>query len=138
MVFPQGSVLGLETEFAEGAFRLARALERPLLPVAITGSHRVWEYPFSPRVRYGQRVNVKVLPPVSAHEVGSRDPKDIRQLVQRRLKAAALTEAVVPPRRFVPERDGYWDGFAYRIEPVFAKPHAEVAAHRARLRAAAT
>lgn len=133
VVFPQGSVLGIETEFAEGAFRLARALERPLLPIAITGSHRVWEHPFSPRVRYGQRVNVRVLPPVSAHEVRSRAPEDIRQLVQQRLKAAALADGMAPPRRFAPERDGYWDGFAYRIDPAFAELHAVVAAHRARL-----
>lgn len=133
VVFPQGSVLGIETEFAGGAFRLARALERPLLPVAITGSHRVWEYPFSPRVRYGQRVNIKVLPPVSAHDVCSRAPGDIQRVVQQRLKAAALADGRAPPRRFVPARDGYWDGFAYRIDPAFADLYAAVAAHRASL-----
>src|SRR5690606_8078474 len=39
VAFRQGSILGIETDFTPGAFALARALRRPILPVALTGSH---------------------------------------------------------------------------------------------------
>lgn len=133
VVFPQGSILGIETDFAEGAFRLARALDRPILPVALTGSHRVWEHPYSTRIRYGQRVDLRVLPPVSAREVRARPPAEVRCSVQRLLKAEALDGTMAKPRRFVPERDGYWDGYAYRIDPAFADLFAKVTLHRALL-----
>lgn len=130
VVFPQGSILGLETDFADGAFRLARTLGRPILPVALTGSHRVWEHPYSPRLRYGQRVSLRVLPPVPLEEVRARPLEEVRRDVQGRLKAAALDGVMAPPRRFVPERDGYWDGYAYGIDPAFADLFAKVARHR--------
>jgi 1-acyl-sn-glycerol-3-phosphate acyltransferase len=132
VVFPQGSILGVETDFAAGAFRLARALCRPLLPVALTGSHRVWEHPYSPRLCYGQSVSLRVLPPVPLEEVRTQPPEKVRRAVQRRLKAEALSGTMTPPRRFVPERDGYWDGYAYRIDPAFADLFAKVALHRRR------
>ena len=133
VVFPQGSILGVETDFAAGAFYLARALGCPILPVALTGSHRVWEHPYSPRLRYGQRVSLEVLPPVPLGEVLGGCPDEVRRSVQRRLKAAALGGTMAPPRRFVPERDGYWDGYAYRIDPAFAELYEEIAGRRARL-----
>ena len=37
---------------------------------------------------------------------------------------------MAPPRRFVPERDGYWDGYAYEIDPAFPSLQAEIARHR--------
>jgi 1-acyl-sn-glycerol-3-phosphate acyltransferase len=37
---------------------------------------------------------------------------------------------MAPPRRFVPARDGYWDGYAYEIDPDFSALAAEVAARR--------
>ncbi|MGE3912954.1 MAG: lysophospholipid acyltransferase family protein, partial [Chloroflexota bacterium] len=43
LIAPQGSVLGLEIDFRIGPFALAAALGRPILPVALTGTHRVWE-----------------------------------------------------------------------------------------------
>lgn len=131
VVFPQGSILGIETDFRAGAFHLARALGRPLLPVAVTGSHRVWEYPYTPLVRTGQQVTVRVLPPVPAAEVADTAPRVLRQRVQDALKAAALDGTMAPPRRFVPERDGWWDGYAYRIDPTFAALAARVEARRA-------
>lgn len=132
VVFPQGSILGIETDFHAGAFHLARALGRPLLPVAVTGSHRVWEYPYTPRVRPGQRVTLRVLAPVAADEVRDTAPGVLRQRVQDALKAAALGGTMAPPRRFVPERDGWWDGYAFRIDPAFPALAARVAARRAR------
>ncbi len=130
VVFPQGSILGIETDFLPGAFALARALGRPLLPVALTGGHRVWEHPYTPRLRYGQRVSLRVLPPVPAEECLARPVDELRREIQRRLKAAALSGGMAPPRRFVPARDGYWDGYAYRIDPAFAELAADVARHR--------
>ena len=37
---------------------------------------------------------------------------------------------MAPPRRFVPSRDGYWDGYAYTIDAVFPELAADVARHR--------
>ncbi|HEV2124231.1 MAG TPA: lysophospholipid acyltransferase family protein, partial [Chloroflexota bacterium] len=130
VIFPQGGILGIEAEFVRGAFALARTLQRPLLPVALTGSHRVWEYPYTPRLRYGERITLRVFPPISAEEVASRDVDDLRLEVQRLLKTAALSGTMAPPRRFVPARDGYWDGYAYRIDPTFADLAADIDRHR--------
>lgn len=131
VVFPQGTILGIETDFHAGAFHLARALDRPILPVALTGSHRVWEHPYTPRVRYGQPVGLRVLSPVPVNEVRRTAPEMLRVRVRDRLKCAALDGTIAEPRRFQPERDGYWDGYAYAIDPRFAELAADVARHRA-------
>ena len=113
VICPQGTILRIETDFNLGAFAVARALQRPILPIALTGSHRVWEYPFSPRLRRGERMSARVLSPISVEEICERQTDELRCEVQRRLKAVALDGTMTPPRRFVPARDGYWDGFAY-------------------------
>ena len=41
VVFPQGSLLGVEIAFQPGAWRLAQMLALPVLPVAISGTHQV-------------------------------------------------------------------------------------------------
>lgn len=130
VIFPQGSILGIETDFLPGAFALARLLQRPILPVALSGSHRVWEYPYSPRIRRGERMSLRMLQPIAAKEVGAREVDELRRDVQHRLKAEVL-DTMMPPRRFVPGRDGYWDGYAYAIDPAFPDLAADVAAHRA-------
>lgn len=130
-VFPQGSILGIEIACQPGPFALARASRCPILPVVLTGSHRVWEHPFSPRLRYGQRISLRVLPPIPAAEVQAADARILCAEVERRLKQVALGGEVAPPRRYVPARDGYWDGYAFRIDPSFSSLAAEVAAHRA-------
>lgn len=130
VIFPQGAILGIEADFLPGSFALARAVRRPILPVALTGGHRVWEYPYTPRLRYGQRMSLRVLPPVPVEEVLAATEDDLRRRVQRDLKDAALSATIAPPRRFVPARDGYWDGYAYRIDPEFADLAAEIARHR--------
>jgi 1-acyl-sn-glycerol-3-phosphate acyltransferase len=73
-----------------------------------------------------------VLPPVAADDVRDRDADELRREVQRQLKAAALDGTMAPPRHFEPDRDGYWDGFAYEIDPAFPELVADVAAHRER------
>jgi 1-acyl-sn-glycerol-3-phosphate acyltransferase len=62
VVFAQGSILGVEVAFQQGAFRIARRFGIPILPVVVTGSHRVWEHPYTPTVRLDQRISVRVLP----------------------------------------------------------------------------
>lgn len=128
VIFPQGTILGLESDFTSGAFALARALEQPILPIALTGGHLVWEHPYTPRLRYGQRMSMRILPPVTI----TRDDNlnEVRVQLQRQIKAAALDGTMAPPRRFVPQRDGYWDGYAYRIDPDFADLAAHIIQHR--------
>jgi 1-acyl-sn-glycerol-3-phosphate acyltransferase len=130
VIFPQGGILGIEAEFARGAFALARTLRRPILPVALTGSHRVWEHPYSPRLRLGERVSLRVLPPIPLQRVLATPEDDLRRELQRTLKAEALEGRMALPRRFVPERDGFWDGYAYRIDPAFPELAAQVRRHR--------
>jgi len=124
LLFPQGSILGIEVAFQPGAFRLAARLGRPLLPVVVTGGHRVWEHPFTPTLRFDQSMSVTVLPPVPPDEaVGSREA------IERRMKQLALTSPI-PPRHFDPTRDGYWDDYRYEIDPTFPTLARRIASHR--------
>lgn len=124
LLFPQGSILGIEVAFQPGAFSLARRLGRPLLPIVVTGGHRVWEHPFAPTLRTRQAMTVDVLPPVPPGDAGSL------RTVERRMKEVALASAT-PPRHFDPGRDGFWDGYRYEIDPTFPEVARRVAAHRA-------
>lgn len=132
VIFPQGAILGIEIRFSRGPFKLAAQLNRPLLPIALTGGHRVWEHPYTPRLRRGQRVSLRVLAPIPATEVQRGGAEQIRHELQQRLKAEALDGSMAPPRRFVPDRDGYWDDYAYAIDPAFPGLAAEIATHRSR------
>jgi 1-acyl-sn-glycerol-3-phosphate acyltransferase len=125
VVFPQGTILGIETAFQRGAFAVADSLGYPVLPVVLSGGNRAWEYPFSPRVRFDRAMRLEVLapPPVGGAAAAMDD-------LQREMKHCALTSPV-PPRRFVPERDGWWDGYRYDIDPAFPDLAARVARHRA-------
>ena len=125
LIFPQGSILGVELAFQAGAFCLANRLGRPVLPVVVTGGHRVWEHPFSPTLRLNQKLSVRVLAPVAPEEAVSR-----RGEIERHMKQVALSSAT-PPRRFDPGRDGYWDGYRYEIDPAFPELARRVAGHRA-------
>ncbi|NWJ47363.1 MAG: 1-acyl-sn-glycerol-3-phosphate acyltransferase [Chloroflexi bacterium] len=130
VIFPQGSILGIEIDFTAGAFALARHFKRPILPVVLTGSHRVWEYPFSPQLRYGQHMNMHILPPISVEEVLRRKPEELRLETQKRMKATAFSTNIAAPRRFIPERDGYWDGYAFRIDREFPELAADIQIHQ--------
>ncbi len=129
-IFPQGTILGIETDFLGGAFALARALDCPILPVAISGTHRVWEHPYTPRLRFGEHVSLRVLPPIRIEHAGRAHLDSIRIAVRRQLKAAAFEGSMAAPRHFVPARDGYWDGYAYQIDPDFPELAAEIECHR--------
>jgi 1-acyl-sn-glycerol-3-phosphate acyltransferase len=122
-IFAQGTVLGIEAAFAEGAFELAAREEVPVLGVALSGGHRVWEYPFSSRLRYGCDVSMTVLEPFVVS-----DPAAAAAEVGTRIRRAAFEG--VSPRRFDPDRDGFWDGYRYEIDPAFPELAAKVVAHR--------
>lgn len=126
-VFVQGSILGVEVAFRAGAFRIARRLGLPVLPVVITGSHRVWEHPFSPTVRLDQEISVRVLAPV---ESGQFDTRTVRDL-ERRMKRLALEPSTAPARRFEPDRDGWWDNYRYEIDPDYEDLARRFASRRA-------
>lgn len=128
VVFPQGSVLGIEVGFRPGAVRLARALGLPVLPVVISGTHRVWEHPFSPRLRFGQRVTATILPPLDVAGLDRRQLAAATLHLERTMKELALGRDHAAPRRYRPDRDGTWDDHAFVIDPAFvavaaALPH---------------
>jgi len=125
VVFPQGSILGIEVAFNRGGFWLAQRLGLPVLPVVISGTHRVWEHPYSPRLRRGRPVSLHVLKPIPGDEAWRRAAE-----VEGMMRAVALADEHAPPRRFVPEEDGYWDGYPYEIATAFPKLSAQVASHR--------
>ena len=37
--------------------------------------------------------------------------------IEQQMKEVALQAGMAPVRRFVPERDGWWDGYAFEIDP---------------------
>ncbi|MFQ5523130.1 MAG: lysophospholipid acyltransferase family protein [Acidimicrobiia bacterium] len=125
VLFAQGTILGIESAFTSSAFRLADRLGVPLLPVVITGTHRVWEHPFTDRLRYGCRVSMRVLPPL---EPGSATVSRVE--LERRMKDLALSSETAPARRFEPSRDGWWDSYRYEIDPAFPDLARRVAEHR--------
>ncbi len=117
VVFPQGSLLGLDVSFRQGAFQLAERLGLEVLPVVLTGSHLVWDYPFSSTLRHGQKISVKVLPPLPA----DRAVAEMRSL-EREMKRLAMAETAAPARRYVPERDGLWGGYNFDIDQGVYQP----------------
>jgi 1-acyl-sn-glycerol-3-phosphate acyltransferase len=126
VVFAQGSILGVEVAFQSGPLRLARHFGRPLLPVVLTGSHRVWEHPYSYAMRSGQRISMRVLDPIPADALDAAAFRDL----ERDMKKVALGDDVAPVRRFEPRRDGWWDGYHFEIDPDFPELRHRVAAHR--------
>ncbi len=131
VIFAQGSVLGLEIALKSGAFLSARALGRAIVPVVLTGTHRIWEHPFSPRLRTHQRVSLRVLEPISAARVASSKPRVLLDEVQRELKRVALEPEMAPVRRYEPLRDGYWLGYSFDIDDAFKDLQRDVTSKRA-------
>lgn len=121
VLFPQGSVLGIETAFQPGVAWIAERLGLPVLPVIITGSHHIWQHPFSARLTWGQAVDLTVLAPIPP------DQLDVAEL-QTAMKSVALGGDA---RRFEPDRDGWWDGYAYEIDAAFSELKHRVDEHRA-------
>jgi 1-acyl-sn-glycerol-3-phosphate acyltransferase len=126
VLFPQGSVLGLEVAFRPGPLRIARRFGVPILPVVLTGSHMVWEHPYTSVVRFGQRISMRVLEPVPAAALDEASYRDL----ERVMKARALADDMAPVRRYRPEVDGWWDGYSFEIDPDFQILKARVDARR--------
>ena len=68
-----------------------------------------------------------VLEPIPAPEA-----RDAMPTVEARMRELALRPDRVQPRRYDPERDGYWDGYDFEIAPEFPDLAELVAAHRDR------
>ncbi len=111
VVFPQGSLLGIEVSFQAGAFQLADRFNLPVLPVVLTGSHRIWDYPFSPKLRRAQKIRLQVLEPVPPGLALAR----MREL-EMEMKRLAVAVVDAPARRYVPERDGVWEGYRFELD----------------------
>lgn len=124
VVFPQGSILGIEIAFHQGAFHLAARANRPILPVVLTGSADVWHHPFSSTLNFGRSIRIEVLEPVD-----STDAVHCADMIEAEMKSKALS-ATPSPRRFDPGRDGWWDGYPYEIDPRFPEVARYVAEHR--------
>ncbi|MEN8239960.1 MAG: lysophospholipid acyltransferase family protein [Actinomycetota bacterium] len=124
VVFPQGSILGIEVAFNMGAFQLAAHTGRPLLPVVLTGGSSVWEHPYSPNLNFGKTIRLEVLDPVDATEV-----LHCASEIEAEMKERALA-AIPGPRRYDPDRDGWWDDYPYQIDPAFPDLARRVAEHR--------
>ncbi len=123
VVFPQGSVLGIEIAFARGVAGLARRLGAPVLPVVLTGTHRIWHHPFDPLVETHRSVRMRILAPIPAAEVPRRWSD-----LERTMKTIAVGDPDV--RRYEPDRDGWWDGYRFEIDPAFPDLAERVADHR--------
>ncbi|MFN3267486.1 MAG: 1-acyl-sn-glycerol-3-phosphate acyltransferase, partial [Deinococcales bacterium] len=95
----------------------------PIVPIVLTGSHQVWDHPFFPHVRLGQEMSITIL---EAQQ--NPDPT----LLKRQMKQVAL-DSRIPPRRYIPDRDGFWDGYRLEIDPDFPEVSARVHEHRANL-----
>ena len=123
VVFPQGSILGIEIAFHQGAFHLSARTGHPLLPVVLTGGATVWEHPYSRNLSFGQTIRLEVLEPVFATEVlhCSRE-------IEVEMKEKAL-RAIPGPRHFDPDRDGWWDNYRYEIDPDYPELAERVAEH---------
>lgn len=126
VVFAQGSILGVEVGFRPGAVQIARRFDRPVLPVVLTGSHRVWEYPFAPTLRFGRRISMQVLKPIAAVDLDDGSSR----VLERAMKNQALRPEMAPARRYQPEKDGWWDGYDFEIDVRFGDLRARLAAHR--------
>jgi 1-acyl-sn-glycerol-3-phosphate acyltransferase len=120
VIFPQGSVCGLEVDFQHSAFAIAKKFGLPIVPIVLTGAHRVWDHPFAPQVRLGASIAMTILEPVQ-----NPDPTELK----RQLKHLAMN-AAVPPRRYLPSRDGYWDNYRLDIDPDFPEVFAQMELHR--------
>lgn len=112
VIFPQGSLLGVEVSFQPGAMQLADRFGLPLLPVVLTGSHRVWDYPFGRSLRRGQTIRLEVLRPLPPGSATARMGE-----VEREMKRLALTAEAASPRHYVPARDGLWEGYRFDLDP---------------------
>lgn len=120
VVFPQGSVLGIEVAFERGAEGLAAHSRVPILPIVLTGSHASWDHPFDTCVHFGQSITMEILSPRSSIDG-----------LEAEMRALAMDGTRAAPRRFEPETDGWWDDYDFSIAAEFAELHAAIEERRA-------
>ncbi len=114
VIFPQGSLLGIEIAFQPGAFQLADRCGVPVLPVVLTGSHTVWDYPFDRTLHPGRTVRMEVLHPLAPGSAVAS-----MRILELEMKRRALAIKAAPARRYVRERDGAWEGYRFEVDPEF-------------------
>lgn len=124
VVYPQGTLLGIETAFRRGAFSVADRHGVQILPVVVNGAAKVYEHPFSPLIRFGQTITMQVLDPVPA----GRAVESFAQ-IESTMKQLAVASTPAP-RHYVPERDGWWDGYSFDIHPNYPELSQQVGEHR--------
>ena len=124
VVFPQGSILGIETAFHSGAFHLAARTGKDILPIVLTGGATVWAHPFSDHLNFNQTVRLEVLKSVPPDEAVSRAREIETTMKDRALRASP------GPRHFNPAVDGWWDDYPYEIDPRFTDLAARLSTHR--------
>lgn len=130
VMFPQGSVAGIEGGFQRGVFEIGKRLGVPILPVVLSGSHRIWEHPHSSTLRYGQRVGLRVLPEIGVEVLRSEPLEQVRIRLQREMKTIALSGEMPSPRHYWGPRDGYWHGYRFDMDPDFPEVYADFMASR--------
>ena len=81
-IFPEGtrSKDGQIHNFKAGAFILAKDAEVPILPIVLDGTNTMTRKGWL--INWSNKVTIKVLPPIPAEEVRSRDIKDVMTQVR--------------------------------------------------------
>ena len=130
VIFAQGAVAGIEGDFQRGIFEIGKRLGIPILPVVIAGSHRIWEHPHTAKLRYGQRIGIRVLSEISVQVLQNQPLEQVRLQLQRQMKAVALCGELPAPRHYKPQQDGYWDGYRFDMDPDFPEVYTDFNAHR--------
>jgi 1-acyl-sn-glycerol-3-phosphate acyltransferase len=82
IVFPEGtrSKDGQIHNFKAGAFILAKDAEVPILPIVLDGTNTMIRKGWL--INWSNKITIKVLPPIPAEEVRSRDIKDVMAQVR--------------------------------------------------------
>ena len=132
VVFPQGSILGIEIDFKRWAVRArpgARSTDpadRPHRRSPGLGASVLATAALRPAGQSPGAASASRQPPARRLDV-----EGLSATVQRRSRTPRSSGTMAPPRRFVPSRDGYWDGFTYTIDSSLVESWlADVARHR--------
>lgn len=89
MIYPEGTRPrdGVMMPFKKGAFSIARNLEAPVLPTAVTGSREVWK-PGAKLIRPG-KITVKVMEPIPTEGMKMHELEGLRDRVYGLVSEAA-------------------------------------------------
>ncbi len=96
-LFPEGtrSESGQMRKFKEGAFVLAKRLQKPILPVVINGSRTA--LPKNSFNFHGKtHIEVTVLPPIPPESFGEDSAKELAMKVQHLIEQRVIPDSVIP------------------------------------------